>query len=129
MPIAKTHAISLLGLAGTVVEVEAEISSNLPSFVLVGLPDASLLESKDRVRSALHNSGLKVPGQRVTVNLSPASVPKHGSSFDLSIAIAIAAASGQLKLGDLTNAMFVGELALDGRLMPVSAVLPKVLAA
>jgi len=129
VPIAKTHAVSLLGLAGTVVEVEAEISSNLPSFVLVGLPDASLLESKDRVRSALHNSGLKIPGRRVTVNLSPASVPKHGSSFDLSIAIAIAAASGQLKLGDLTNAMFVGELALDGRLMPVSAVLPKVLAA
>ena len=129
MPIAKTHAISLLGLTGTVVEVEAEISSNLPSFVLVGLPDASLLEAKDRVRSALANSGLKVPGQRVTVNLSPASVPKQGSSFDLSIAVAIAVASNQLKIERLAETLFIGELALDGRLRPVSAVLPRVLAA
>lgn len=129
MPLAKTHAISLMGLGGTVVEVEAEISSNLPSFVLVGLPDASLLEAKDRVRSALTNSGLKVPGQRVTVNLSPASVPKQGSSFDLSIAVAIALASNQLRLENIAETLFIGELALDGRLRPVSGVLPRVLAA
>ena len=74
MQLAKAYAISLFGLAGTLVEVEVEISSNLPAFVLVGLPDASLSEAKDRVRAAIQNSGFKFPARRVTVNLSPASV-------------------------------------------------------
>jgi magnesium chelatase family protein len=87
--LAKAWAISLLGLSGTLVEVESEISSSLPGFVLVGLPDASLSEAKDRVRAAVQNSGLKMPDRRVTVNLSPASVRKQGSSFDLAIAVGI----------------------------------------
>ena len=75
MAVSKSYAVSLIGLNGTIIEIEAEISSNLPSFVLVGLPDVSLSESRDRVRSATHNSGVPLPGRRVTVNLSPAAVP------------------------------------------------------
>lgn len=127
MPVAKTFAISLLGLAGTLVEIEAEISSNLPSFVLVGLPDASLSEAKDRVRSAIQNSGLEMPVRRVTVNLSPASVPKYGASFDLAIAMAILAAN--LKVSINPGQIFLGELGLDGLIRGVRGVLPALLAA
>jgi magnesium chelatase family protein len=129
MALAKAFSVSLLGLSGTIVEIEAEISSNLPSFVLVGLPDASLIEAKDRVRSAAHNSGLALPGRRVTVNLSPASVPKRGSSFDLAIAIAILAADGRLSGKSAGEWLHLGELGLDGSLRPVNGILPSVLAA
>jgi magnesium chelatase family protein len=129
MPLAKSYAVSLLGLAGTIVEVEAEISSNLPSFVLVGLPDASLSESKDRVRSAVTNSGLKMPGQRITVNLSPASVPKQGSSFDLAIAVSVMAASGLVDKDSAGSYVHLGELGLDGTVRPVRGVLPALLVA
>lgn len=129
MSLAKSYAISLRGLAGTPIEVEAEISSNLPSFVLVGLPDTSLLESKDRVRSAITNSGLQMPGQRVTVNLSPTSVPKQGSGFDLAIATAILAAAGKLLADSVARCIHLGELGLDGSVRPVNGVLPALLAA
>lgn len=127
MAVAKSYGVSLLGLAGTIIEIEAEISSNLPSFVLVGLPDASLSESKDRVRSAIQNSGLIMPARRVTVNLSPASVPKHGSSFDLAIALAILAANQTLVLNP--KHVLLGELGLDGMIRGVRGVLPALLAA
>ena len=78
MNLAKSFAISLLGLSGTVIEVEADISSNLPGFVLVGLPDASLSEASARVRAAITNSKLQLPARKITVNLSPAAVPKIG---------------------------------------------------
>ena len=129
MPIAKAHAMSLLGLEGTPIEVEADISSNLPNFVLVGLPDASLNESASRVRSATANSGLPLPGRRITVNLSPASVPKQGSSFDLAIAVSVLAAAGDLNPDSVANWLHVGELGLDGSVRPVKGVLPTVLAA
>lgn len=129
MRLAKTFSISLFGLSGTVIEVEADISSNLPGFVLVGLPDASLNESTSRVRAATTNSGLALPARKITVNLSPASVPKHGSSFDLSIAMAALSASGQIQNSNLGSVAFMGELALDGRLKPVRGVLPMVMAA
>ncbi|MEY4437425.1 MAG: hypothetical protein RL100_889, partial [Actinomycetota bacterium] len=129
MEIAKAYAISLFGLAGTLVEVEVEISSNLPSFVLVGLPDASLSEAKDRVRAAIQNSGFKFPARRVTVNLSPASVKKQGSSFDLSIAIAVLAASQEVSLESVRNWVHIGELGLDGSVRRVNGVLPALLAA
>ena len=129
MPVAKTFAVSLLGLAGTIIEIEAEISSNLPAFVLVGLPDASLSEARDRVRAAAQNSGLALPGRRVTVNLSPASVPKRGASFDLAIAVAILASSGKLKAESAAAFIHLGELGLDGSLRGVPGVLPSVLAA
>jgi len=129
MSIAKSYTISLLGLAGTVIEIEADISSNLPSFVLVGLPDASLSESTSRVRAAIANSGLKLPARRITVNLSPASVPKHGSSFDLAIAVTVLAASGQVRSESAVRHIHLGELGLDGSIRPVRGILPAVLAA
>ncbi len=129
MPVAKTFAVSLLGLAGTIIEIEAEISSNLPSFVLVGLPDASLSEARDRVRAAAQNSGLALPSRRVTVNLSPASVPKRGASFDLAIALAILASSGKVRPESAAGFIHLGELGLDGSLRGVPGILPSVLAA
>ena len=129
MAVSRTYAVSLVGLAGTIIEIEAEISSNLPSFVLVGLPDASLSEARDRVRAAAHNSGLALPGRRVTVNLSPASVPKRGASFDLAIAVAILASSGKVKAESAEAVIHLGELGLDGSVRGVPGVLPAVLAA
>ncbi len=84
MALARSLAVGLVGLDGHLVEVEADISTGLPAFVLVGLPDASLHEAKDRVRAAAANSGFPLPQQRITVNLSPATLPKTGSGFDLS---------------------------------------------
>lgn len=129
MVVAKAYSVSLLGLAGTIIEIEAEISSNLPSFVLVGLPDAALNEAKDRVRAAAHNSGLGLPGRRVTVNLSPASVPKRGSGFDLAIAMAILAADERVRPPSVAEWIHLGELGLDGTLRGVNGVLASVLAA
>ena len=129
MRLAKSYAISLMGLSGTVIEIEAEISSNLPNFVLVGLPDASLSESKDRVRAAIHNSGFEMPARRVTVNLSPASVPKQGASFDLAIAVGILAANGALPQQTVSQVIHIGELGLDGQVRRVSGVLPSLIAA
>jgi magnesium chelatase family protein len=129
MPIAKAHAISLLGLSGTPVQVEADISANLPAFVLVGLPDASLSEATSRVRSACSNSGFPFPARKITVNLSPASVPKSGSSFDLAIAVAILTAMESIPIESVRGTLFIGELGLDGQLSPVRGVVPMVLAA
>ena len=129
--LAKAYAISLMGLAGTVIEVESEISSSLPGFVLVGLPDASLSESKDRVRAAIQNSGLKMPDRRVTVNLSPASVRKQGSSYDLAIAVSIMSAAGifRAESSAQTHWVHLGELGLDGSVRSVTGILPALLVA
>lgn len=129
MPVTKAFCVSLIGLNGTIIEIEAEISSNLPAFVLVGLPDASLMEAKDRVRAAAMNSGMPLPGRRVTVNLSPASVPKKGASYDLAIAMSILAASGKTAIGALDGWIHLGELGLDGAVRGVPGVLPALLAA
>ena len=127
--LAKAYAISLMGLAGTVVEVESEISSTLPGFILVGLPDASLSEAKDRVRAAIQNSSLKMPDRRVTVNLSPASVRKQGSSFDLAIAVSVLAAAGSLRADSVSQWIHIGELGLDGSVRRVAGILPALLVA
>lgn len=129
MSIGRTRAIALAGVSGTVVDVEVDIASGLPAIVLVGLPDASLGEAKDRVRSAITNSGFVVPPNRVTVNLSPASLPKQGSSFDLGIALAVLAGAGVAPPESVSQCIHIGELALDGRVRPVSGVLPAVVAA
>lgn len=129
MAIGRAHAISLLGLEGAVVEIEADISSNLPSFVLIGLPDAALGEARDRVRSAAGNSGVPLPSRKLTVNLSPAALPKHGSGFDLGIAMAALAADGQVSADSVARVVHLGELGLDGRLRPLAGILPAVLAA
>lgn len=129
MNLAKSYAISLLGLSGTIIEVEADISSNLPGFVLVGLPDASLSESSARVRAAITNSKLLLPARKITVNLSPAAVPKFGSSFDLSIAISVLAANKPFASSRLEECIHIGELGLDGSVRAVNGVLPAVLSA
>src|SRR5215469_8245458 len=95
MGLARTYAVALAGVVGHLVEVEAHLSSGLPTTILVGLPDTAVREARDRVRAALLNSKLNWPGRRITVGLSPASLPKHGSGFDVAIAIAILSAWGQ----------------------------------
>ncbi|MDQ1555475.1 MAG: magnesium chelatase family protein [Actinomycetota bacterium] len=129
MPLARTHAVSLLGLRGAMVEIEADLSANLPGWLLIGLPDASLNEAKDRVRAAATNAGVELPNRRFTINLSPASLPKHGSSFDLGIAMAALGAAGEVEPASVERVVHLGELALDGRLRPTPGVLPSVLAA
>ncbi len=129
MPIGRTRAIALLGMSGSLVEVEADISSNLPAFVIIGLPDAALGEARDRVRAAATNSGCPLPGRKLTVNLSPASLPKHGSGFDLAIAMAALAAADSVSAQSVGGVVHLGELGLDGRLRPTAGVLPAVLAA
>lgn len=128
MALGRTHAVSLLGLQGAMVEIEADLSSNLPNFVLIGLPDAALGEAKDRVRAAATNSGCGLPNRKITVNLSPAALPKHGSGFDLAIALAALAAAGTVNPESIDRVVHLGELGLDGRLRPIHGILPAVLA-
>jgi len=125
----RTLGVALVGLAGHVVEVEAHLAPSLPAFALVGLPDASLAEARDRVRAAVTSSGLAWPNRRITVNLSPASLPKSGSGFDLAIAVATLAGAGVVEPGGVRDVVHVGELGLDGRVRPVRGVLPAVAAA
>ncbi len=101
----------------------------MPGFTIVGLPDASLHEARDRVRAAVLSSAETWPLQRITVSLSPAALPKRGSHFDLGVATAIVAAADEQPMPDLDEMVFLGELALDGRLRPVPGVLPAALAA
>jgi magnesium chelatase family protein len=129
MQLAKTYCVSLIGLNGTLIEVEADISSNLPGFTLVGLPDTSLSESTARVRAATANSKMPLPNRKVTVNLSPAAVPKFGSIFDLAIAISALAAAQKIQDAAIAQIVYLGELGLDGSVRPVNGVLPAVLAA
>ncbi|MGV8884241.1 MAG: YifB family Mg chelatase-like AAA ATPase [Microbacteriaceae bacterium] len=129
MAIGRTHSVSLLGLQGAIVEIEADISNNLPSFVLIGLPDAALGEARDRVRAAATNSGCALPNRKITVNLSPAALPKHGSGFDLGIAIAALAAAGDISVESVDRVVHLGELGLDGRLRPITGILPAVVGA
>ncbi|MCG2622311.1 YifB family Mg chelatase-like AAA ATPase [Arthrobacter sp. I2-34] len=127
MGLGRTFAVALVGLDGYLVEVEADISQSLPAFVLLGLPDASLNEAKDRIKSAAKNAGIPLSRRKITVNLVPASLPKKGSGFDLSILIAALQASGDVRPSGRT--VFLAELGLDGRLRPVRGVLPAVMAA
>ena len=129
MSLARTHSIALVGVEGHPVEIEVDIENGLVGLLLVGLPDMALREARDRIRSAIVNSHEKWPHRRITVGLSPASLPKRGSSFDLGIAVAILSAAGDVPPGRVGGLMFLGELGLDGRLRPVRGVLPAVAAA
>ena len=129
MPLARTLAVSVVGVDGHLVEVEADLAQGLPGMVLVGLPDTALSEARDRVRAAVLNSGARWPQQRLTVNLSPAALPKRGASFDLALAVAVLAATGEVPAAALVGRVLLGELGLDGRLRAVPGVLPAVLAA
>jgi len=129
MALARVKSIALVGLRGEIVDIEVDISDGLPGYSLLGLPDAALLESKERVRSALQNSGAIWPNKRVTVSLSPAWLHKSGSGFDLPIAVALLIAQGQIPARHLEDHIFMGELALDGSIKPIRGVLPALLAA
>ena len=118
----------LNGLNGFAVAVEADVSGGLPAFSLVGLPDSAVRESGDRVRSAVKNLGYKWPDRHITVNLAPADIRKSGPVYDLPLLLAVLASSGQMEEPP-ADAAFLGELALDGSLRPVSGVLPMALAA
>ncbi|MGX1160625.1 magnesium chelatase family protein [Arthrobacter sp. SLBN-100] len=127
MALGRTYSIALVGLNGYIVEVEADIGQTLPAFILLGLPDASLNEAKERIRSAAKNSGIPLSRRKITANLIPASLPKRGSGFDLAVTMAVLRAANDIKPTGKT--VFIAELGLDGRLRPVRGILPAVMAA
>ncbi len=127
--LAKVFSSAIVGLDAVPIEVEVDIASQgLPSFTIVGLPDKAVEESRERVRSAIKNSGADFPAKRITVNLAPADLPKEGPSYDLPIALGILLASEQLK-AEIDDALFLGELSLDGRLRHTNGILPQVIMA
>lgn len=123
MSFAKIYTRGLLGLHASLIEVEVHVSQGLPSLTIVGLAEAAVRESKDRVRSAIINSGFQFPSKRLTINLAPADLPKDGSRLDLPIALGILIASGQIPENITDDYEFIGELALDGQLRPVTGTL------
>ncbi len=129
MTLARTRSIALVGVVGHLVDVEAHLAQGLPGLTLIGLPDTSLSESRDRIRAAVVNSREVWPPQRITLNLSPASLPKSGSSFDLALAVCVLAAAEGVDPRWVADLVLIGELGLDGRVRPVRGVLPAVLAA
>jgi magnesium chelatase family protein len=129
MGFARTCSVALVGVEGVVVEVQADLEPGVAAFTLVGLPDKSLTESRDRVRAAVVNSGAEWPQRKLTVGLSPASVPKAGSGFDLAVACAVLGAAERIDPRVLADIVMIGELGLDGRVRPVRGTLPAVLAA
>ncbi len=126
--ISKVFSAAVIGLDAELIEVEADVTNGLPATIVVGLPDTAVQESRERVKTAIKNSGCSYPQTRVSVNLAPADVPKLGTHFDLPIALAIVMASDQVEL-DMAGKMFLGELSLDGQLRPVSGILAAALKA
>jgi len=122
--LAKFISRAQVGIDAPEVIVEAHLSNGLPSFAIVGLPEAAVRESRDRVRSALLNSRFDFPPRRITVNLAPADLPKEGGRFDLPIALGILAASAQLPIDTCRDVEFLGELSLSGELKTVRGALP-----
>jgi magnesium chelatase family protein len=127
--LARVTSAALLGIDAYLVDVQADIASGLPSFATVGLPQGAVREGKERVAAAIQNAGLVFPQQRITVNLAPADVRKDGSALDLPVALAVLAASGQVRAAPLERVVVCGELALDGALRPVRGALSMALAA
>ncbi len=122
--ISKAYTCSLLGVDAILVEIEVDLAHGLPCFNMVGLPDNIVRESKDRVKTAIHNSGYPFPPQRITVNLAPAHIKKEGAGYDLPIAVGILAALGLVSPSRVQEVILVGELSLDGRVKPISGCLP-----
>jgi magnesium chelatase family protein len=123
--LAKIHSSTVVGIDAKLIEIEVDVGRGLPAINIVGLPDAAVKESKDRVKSAIKNSGFDFPNRRITINLAPADVKKEGAGFDLPIALGVLSATGQIKNKErLTSSVFVGELALDGGLRSAKGILP-----
>ena len=129
MALGRAFSVAVRGLDGQIVEIEADITSGLPGVHLVGLPDAALQESRDRVRAAVANCGNSWPMARLTLALSPATLPKMGSVYDIALAAAVLSAQRKNPWERLEKTVLLGELSLDGRVRPVRGVLPAVLAA
>ncbi len=129
MALAIINSRACVGVESPPVTVEVHISNGMPGFCLVGLPETTVKESRDRVRSAIINSRFEFPAKRITVNLAPADLPKEGGRFDLPIALGILMASEQIPSTTIEDKEFIGELALSGELRPVKGVLPAALAA
>lgn len=129
MSLARITSRALLGIEAIEVTVETHLSNGLPGFAIVGLPETAVKESKERVRSAIINSGLDFPARRITVNLAPADLPKVGGRYDLAIALSILVASEQIETQQLENCEILGELALDGSVRGIQGALPAILAA
>jgi magnesium chelatase family protein len=128
MAYARVLAVGLVGVRGHLMEVEVDLANGLPTVILSGLPDTALHEARDRVRAAIVNSGQSWPNRRITINLLPAALPKHGTSFDLAVACAVLSGGGALPAAPLERVALIGELGLDGSVRPVRGVLPMVLA-
>lgn len=122
--LAIVKSMSLHGLDGYLVHVQVDVSGGLPSWEIVGLPDVSIKESKERVRTAIKNSGIEFPSRRIVVNLAPADSRKEGAFFDLPIAIGILIATENINCKDIDDYAFIGELSLDGRINKVNGILP-----
>ncbi len=126
--LAKVYSVAVNGLEAHSVEVEVDLAAGLPMFTVVGLPDMTVLESRDRVRSALRNSGFSFPQRKITINLAPADLRKEGSGFDLPMAVGILAAEGLVPAEVLREIVMVGEVSLEGGVKPVHGVLSMALA-
>ena len=127
--VARVETVAFQGIEAVPVDVQVQITAGSPVFALVGLPDKTVGESRERIRAALFAAGLALPQRRITVNLAPADLPKEGSHFDLPIALAIMAAMGALPGDQLGEHVALGELGLDGTIAPVAGVLPAAIAA
>ncbi len=127
--LAKVFSAGLMGIDAYPIEIEVDVSSGLPKEVVVGLPDAAVKESKDRVHAAINNSGFKYPNDKITINLAPADIKKEGPSFDLPIALGVLVASEEMSPGSFEPHIIIGELALNGHIRPVKGVLSIALAA
>jgi len=127
--LSKVYTTSLYGIESNLITVETDLNNGLPALTMVGLPDITVREARDRIRAAIVNSGFKFPAKRITINLSPANTRKAGSHFDLPIAVGMLAAIGEVQTYRLNQYVFIGELSLDGKINEVRGVLPLVLGA
>ncbi|MDW4549458.1 YifB family Mg chelatase-like AAA ATPase [Defluviimonas sp. D31] len=127
--VARTYTVAFEGVEARIVEVQCSVATGMPAFAVVGLPDKAVSEARDRVRAALTSLSIALPSKRITINLSPADLPKEGSHFDLPIALALMAAIDILPREEVETTVALGELSLDGRLVPVIGALPAAMAA
>ena len=127
--LAKVNSCAIIGVDGNLIEVEVDMMHGLPNFVIVGLAETAVKESRERVKSAIINSGFDFPDDRITVNLAPANLKKEGTGFDLPIALGILASMGMIPIGAMNHLLFQGELSLDGRVKPVNGCLPMAMTA
>ena len=123
MKTAKVYSAAHIGFDGRLIEIECDTTKGLPGIIIVGLANKAIDEAKERMRSSIKNSDLSMPRKRITLNLAPADLPKDGSSYDLPMAVAVLAASQQIKTDLLKDSLFVGELSLDGKLRPIRGVI------